>query len=198
MKNKILLAIVISFTLALSGCNLHFITSTKKPAASGEVFSAIKNPQKMTHGTLSVYKPGDWQEVKQGMILYYLPPGKTATDTLAEKIIVAAFKVQPFNSTTTLARFMKNDFFESQKNFASLKFISADEAIKLGQLAAREEKYQAQISSATISLTQIDARSGDLLYKLQHYCVQDKCQADGIFSEMAASFAPIAATSTTK
>jgi hypothetical protein len=197
MKNKILLAIVISFTLALSGCSLHFITSTKKPAASGQVFSAIKNPQKMTHRTLSIYKPGDWQEVKQGMILYYLPPGKTATDTLAEKIIIAVYSV-PDKSTTTLAGFMKNDFTDSQGSFAGLKFISADETIKLGSLAAREEKYQAQIASSTISLAQIDARTGDLLYKLQHYCVQNKCQADGIFSEMAASFAPITATPATK
>jgi len=151
----------------------------------------------MTHRTLSIDKPGDWQEVKQGMILYYLPPGKTATDTLAEKIIVAVYSV-PTSSKLTLAGFMKNDLADSQGSLSGLKFISADEAIKLGPLAAREEKYQAQIASSTISLTQIDARAGDLLYKLQHYCVQNKCQADGIFLEMAASFAPIAATSTTK
>jgi len=195
MKKKILSAIFIASTLVLSGCSLQFITSTKKPASSGIVFSAIKNPQKMTHRTLSIYKPGDWQELKQGMILYYLPPDKTATDTLAEKIIVAVYSV-PDKSTTTLAGFMKNDFTDSQGSFAGLKFVSADEAIKLGPLAAREEKYQAQISSSTISLTQIDARNGDLLYKLQHYCVQNKCQADAIFSEMAASFEPIASTTT--
>jgi hypothetical protein len=186
MKNKFLLVIIIVSAITLAGCGQ---VAKNKPLTSGAFFSAIKNPQKMIHGTLSIYKPGDWQEVKLGKFLYYLPIDKTATDTLAEKIEVAVFTV-PTSSAVTLAELMKNDFLQNQNGFIGYKFVSSSEFVKLGPLSAREETYQAKISSSTINITQIDARSGGLLYKIQHYCLQNQCLADGIFTEMVRSFEP--------
>lgn len=185
MKNKILLAVFFLSAIVLTGCGR--IASAPQPAIAGYSFKAIINPQKMTHRTLNVYKPADWQEVKKDMVLYYAPPGTVATDTVAEKIIIAVYSV-PKNSTTTLAQFMKNDFDANQKLMGSLKFIAGAEPVKLGTLSGREEKYENQLVGKKLIITEIEARTGDLLYKIQHSCAEGACQADAIFAEMAASF----------
>jgi len=195
MMKKILPAIIIFLVAVLGGCSI-FNFNTAKTAAlpSKYIFSAIKNPQKMEHRNLSVYKPGEWQEVKSGMMLYYLPPGAVATDTAAEKIAVAVYSL-PAKSTTTLAKLMKADFAENKKTMPGLKFVFGTEDVKLGMLPAREEKYETKINDKNIDITQIDARSSGLLYKIQHYCVKENCQADDIFSEMTRSFEPVLASS---
>jgi hypothetical protein len=191
MKNKIFLTAILLSAAMLGGCG--HAKSVPAPTAAnqrGYDFIAIKNPQKMTHRTFSVYKPSDWQEVKQGMVLYYLPPGSVATDTVAEKIVITAYSM-PKNNTTTLAEFMKEDLAANQKDLPGLKFVTSTEPVKVGSLSGREEEYENKIIGKNILITQIDARAGDILYKLQHYCAENYCKADGIFSEMAGSFEAI-------
>jgi hypothetical protein len=184
---KIIFLVSILLVFTVSGCSLI----NAKPGKSGYVFSAIKNPQLMAHNTLKIYKPADWQELKKDMILYYLPPEALATDTLAEKIVVAVYEV-PANSTTTLSGYMKEDFQLTQKNILpNIRIATSTDRVKLGPLPAREEKYEAAISGKKIYLDEIEARNGILLYKVQHYCAENYCSADGIFKEMIGSFEPI-------
>jgi hypothetical protein len=198
MKNKFLLAIIFFLAITLAGCGRN--NAAPQPAAvieDGHSFVAIKNPQKMVHRTLSIYKPADWQEVKQGMILFYLPPGVIATNTVAEKIVLTVYSI-PKTNTSSLATLMKEDFVSNQKGMAGLKFSTSSEPVKLGPLSGREEKYINQIIGKRIFIDQIDARSGDFLYKIQHYCAEGACQADAIFAEMVASFEVIPQSTTGK
>ncbi|MDD4901554.1 MAG: hypothetical protein PHE24_00225 [Patescibacteria group bacterium] len=196
MKNKIFLTVIFFLALSLSGCAfINFLPQQNTADKNGHDFGAIKNPQKMTHKTLSVYIPGDWQEQKQGMFLFYLPPGSIATNTVAEKVVISVYSL-PKNSTTTLAEFMKEDFANNQKGIPGLQFVTSTEPVKVGPLLGREEKYVNQIIGKRISITQINAVSGDILYKLQHYCVENSCQYDAIFAEMAARFEIIPQDST--
>jgi hypothetical protein len=188
LDNKILLAIIFFLALTLAGC-AHGNPSSPQNAAvkNGYDFVAIKNPQQMIHNTLVVYKPADWQEQKINKILYYLPPGATASSTVDEKIVVVVYSI-PAQSTTTLAEFMHNDFALNQKTEPGLKFVTSTEPVKLGPLAGREEKYINQIIGKKIFIDQIEARSGDLLYKIRHSCGEGSCLSDAIFAEMVDSF----------
>jgi hypothetical protein len=187
MKNKIFLILIFFLALSLSGCAfINFLPHQNSGVKSGGDLGAIKNPQKMTHKTLSVYIPGDWQEVKQGMVLYYLPPGSTASSSVAEKVVITVYSM-PKNSTSTLAEFMKEDFAANQKGIPGLQFVTSTEPVKVGPLLGREEKYVNQIIGKRISIAQINARTGGILYQLQHYCIENTCQYDAIFAEMAAS-----------
>jgi hypothetical protein len=191
MKNKILLAIIIVSALTLGGCGRVAVQPVKTTTAPSYKFSAIKNPQKMTHTKLIVYKPADWQEVKQGLMLYYLPPNATTTDPLAEKIVAAVYSVSA-TSTDTLAEFMKNDFTADQKTMPTLKFVTSTDTIKVGSLIGREEKDTVLFSGKKVDITQVEAHAGNMLYKIQHYCLDGKCQGNDIFTEMIGSFEPIA------
>jgi hypothetical protein len=198
MTKKILLVITFSLIVVLGGCSIiNFKTAKTAAPPSKYDFSAIKNPQKTEHRNLSIYKPGDWQEIKKDLTLYFLPPGATVADSAAEKITVAVYSL-PAKSTTTLANLMKADIAENKKTMPGLKFVYGTEDVKLGPLAAREEKYEVALAGKNINITQIEARSDGLLYKIQHYCVKDNCQADEIFSEMAGSFEPVSASSLKK
>jgi hypothetical protein len=187
MKNKFFLT-AIFLAILLAGCGR--IGSVPQPTAvikDGHAFLAIKDPQKMTHRTLAVYLPADWQEVKSQMNLYYLPPGISATNTAAEKIIVAVYSIPP-EDHGKLADFMGNDFSKGMYGINNLKDVAGGQDTKLGKLEAREEKYEGNASGTPVQVTQIDARSNNLLYKFGHYCPKDSCRYGDIFAEMAASF----------
>jgi hypothetical protein len=194
MKKNIFLAILIFLAAALGGCGIFNQAAVPQ---NKYVFSAIKNPQKVEHRNLSIYKPSDWQESKKDLTLYFLPPGALADDPEDEKITVTVYSL-PAKNKATLANLMKVDLVENQKKMPGLKFVYGTEGVKLGPLAAREEKYEVLKDGQGVDITQLEARSNNLLYKIQHYCLKNFCQADEIFIEMVGSFEPVSANPTKK
>ena len=187
MKNNLFIAGVIMLALALTGCSHPVKQASVNNSAE---LAALKNPQTITHRTLSLQIPGDWKEVKQDMLLYYLPVGSVATDTVSEKVVAAVYSV-PAKSTSSLAQLMNDDFNVNQRAKGGWTFVTSTEPVKLGPLTAREEVYEYQIIGKKILIDQVDAKNGEYLYKFQHLCVSNVCQYSAIYKAILASFKPI-------
>lgn len=159
-------------------------------------FSAIKNPEKMLHNTLNLYKPADWKEVNLGIMAFeYLPPGSDAGNPLSEKItIVVEFLAK--NDTRTMSQIIEEKVKENQKILPDLREEGIRETRGFGSLDGLKIVYKASIQENEIAITQVNAIQNtmtyqdNIYYRIGYLCKKGECHYMDVFNEMVSSFEP--------
>ncbi|MFH0870152.1 MAG: hypothetical protein V1866_03790 [archaeon] len=185
----------ITLTCCLTAILIVFLLVACQPKAEQQSqaddlkgFTAIANPERVTHNTFSMVKPREWKEVQYtNNILIYLPPESGINDSSAEKYsMIVGFL--PENNTLSLKELTDMDMAKSKETLPALEIIGDYEPVGVGQLDGLKLRFRIKVQDKTIESTQLRTMQGNRIYAFSQQCLEGGCKYTDIFNEMIGSF----------
>jgi hypothetical protein len=161
---------------------------TEKSKQTTPTFTAITNPEKKEHNSISYYVPSDWSEIEYQGSWIYLAPGSELIDPSSEKVSVTVTNLPP-EDKVSLANIIDADLKEIGKILPGINITLDPVPARLGPIDGLEFRFEATIMGKTVDFKRVYATREGKMYRMVHSGEKDM-KYDDIFAEIVTSVEP--------